>query len=65
MHPMLQPCLHQDSVLAMFKCIACRQWTKYYWDKRHDLKNAKPILEAVQKPNDIHLTIVIETSRVS
>jgi len=25
---------------------------------------AKPILEAVQKPNDIHLTIVIETSRV-
>ena len=40
MHPMLQPCLRQDSALAMFKCIACRQWTKYYWDKRHDLENA-------------------------
>jgi len=40
MHPMLQPCLRQDSALAMFKCIACRKWTKYYWDKRHDLDNA-------------------------
>jgi len=73
MHPKLQPCLRQDSALAMFKCIACRQWTKYYWDKRHDLKKAnntafsrgERLLEAVQKPNDIHLTIVIETSRVS
>ncbi len=36
MHPLLQPCSRQDSALAMFKCIACRQWTKYYWDKRHD-----------------------------
>jgi hypothetical protein len=36
MHPMLQPCLRQDSALAMFKCIACRQWTKYYWNKRRD-----------------------------
>jgi len=35
-HALLEPCLHKDSVLAMFKCIACRQWTKYYWDKRHD-----------------------------
>ena len=35
MHPLLEPCFHKDSVVAMFKCIACRQWTKYYWDKRH------------------------------
>ena len=40
MRPLLQPCFRQDSALAMFKCIACRQWTKYYWDKRHDLENA-------------------------
>jgi hypothetical protein len=36
MHALLEPCLRKDSILAMFKCIACRQWTKYYWDKRHD-----------------------------
>jgi len=38
MRAMLQPCPRQDSVLSMFKCIACRQWTKYFWDKRHDLE---------------------------
>jgi hypothetical protein len=35
MHPLLEPCFHKDSVLTMFKCIACKQWNKYYWDKRH------------------------------
>ena len=50
MHPMLQPSLRQDSALAMFKCIACRQWTKYYWDKRHDLKNANST--AFSRAND-------------
>ncbi len=34
-NPILQPCLYQDSILSMFKCIACKQWTKYYWDKVH------------------------------
>ena len=36
MHALLEPCLNKDRVLATFKCIACRQWTKYYWDKHHD-----------------------------
>ena len=35
-HPLSQPCPLQDSVLSAFKCIACRQWTKYYWDKQHN-----------------------------
>jgi len=38
-HPLLQPCLHKDSILSTFKCIACRQRTKYYWDKNHNLDN--------------------------
>jgi hypothetical protein len=38
-HPLLQPCIRKDSILSMFKCIACRQWTKYYWDKNHNLEN--------------------------
>jgi len=36
-HPLLQPCLRKDNILSMFKCIACRQWTKYYWDIDHNL----------------------------
>ena len=37
--PLLQPCLRKDSILSIFKCIACRQWTKYYWDIDHNLDN--------------------------
>jgi hypothetical protein len=39
MHPMLQPCLRQDSALAMFKCIACRHRQNTI-GINHDLENA-------------------------
>jgi len=39
-HPLSQPCPPQDNVLSAFKCIACRQWTKYYWDKQHNSDSA-------------------------
>jgi hypothetical protein len=49
MHPLLRPCLREDSVLSMFKCIACRQWTKYYWDMRHDLEKALDVATDIRR----------------
>jgi hypothetical protein len=43
-NPILQPCLRQDSILSMFKCIACKQWTKYYWDKVHSTDTVHEII---------------------